>query len=430
MLFPQYTPGSQVINLCEFQAALAAAPSALNASASGGGTASSGGGLSGGAIAGIVLGSLAGLCLLALLAAYVRWRRRWVAQQRRQLEAMAEVAAKDAPEPFDMHMHGYGDGEGDEEAPPLGDSSGEPMAVAADGMVVSGAGRAVAPEEGGWDKPVPQRLNELQLISRFLTTVSGSCCRAREATVCLDPCRVVRPGALSSPCWVRPAQAHAQRCCMCRCWQPSTAAGPARPPCLQFGRGNAMASLSQRSSQESGSRRRAGFSMAKTGAGQDHSNATTDLTKLPAGFLEGEAPPGAGLVQGMCAAAVAAGGAARLAPSKPGRVHQCWWPCALPAPCCSVPLRHQAGGVRGGGVVWRGEPSTASAAGRYRCSPPLAVYPLFRLAHPSLLIQGTLRRQRRTCLLLAAVAASAPCRPACHAAPSCRCGWPSTAAHW
>lgn len=219
--FPQYSPGSQVINLCEVQAALAAAPSAFNTSDSGGGSASSGGGLSGGAIAGIVLGSLAGLCLLALLAAYVRWRRRWLTQQRRQLEAMAEVAAKEAPEPFDMHVHGYGDG--DEEAPRQADGSGEPMAVAADGMVVSGAGRAVAPEEAGWDKPVPQRLNELQLISRFLTT---------------------------------------------------------------FGRASAMASLSQRSSQESGSRRRAGFSMAKAGAGQDHSNATTDLTKLPAGFLE------------------------------------------------------------------------------------------------------------------------------------------------
>lgn len=171
MRFPQYSPGSQVINLCEVQAALAAAPSAFNTSDSGGGSASSGGGLSGGAIAGIVLGSLAGLCLLALLAAYVRWRRRWLTQQRRQLEAMAEVAAKEAPEPFDMHVHGYGDG--DEEAPRQADGSGEPMAVAADGMVVSGAGRAVAPEEAGWDKPVPQRLNELQLISRFLTTVGG-----------------------------------------------------------------------------------------------------------------------------------------------------------------------------------------------------------------------------------------------------------------
>lgn len=51
-----------------------------------------------------------------------------------------------------------------------------------------------------------------------------------------------------------------------------------------------MASLSQHSSQESGSRRRAGFTMAKAGAGQDHSNAATDLTKLPPGFLEGELP--------------------------------------------------------------------------------------------------------------------------------------------
>ncbi|KAL4458769.1 hypothetical protein ABPG75_013634 [Micractinium tetrahymenae] len=219
--FPGYSPASQVIDLCEFQAALAAAPSAVNTSGGGGSSSGAGGGLSGGAIAGIVLGSLAALCLAVLLAAYLRWRHRWVAQQRRQLEAMAEVAAKEAPAPFDMHVHEYGDG--DEEAPRQADGSGEPMAVAADGMVVSGPGRAVAPEEGGWDKPVPQRLNELQLIGRFLST---------------------------------------------------------------FGRASVMASLSQRSSQESGSRRRAGFLMAKAAVGQDHSNATTDLTKLPPGFLE------------------------------------------------------------------------------------------------------------------------------------------------
>lgn len=169
--FPSYNPESQVIDLCEFQAALTQAPSTLNSSSSSSGSAGSGGGLSGGAIAGIVLGALAALCLLALLAAYLRWRRRWMAQQQRQLEVVAEVAEKEAPEPFDTHVHGYGDG--DEEAPRQLDGSGEPMAVAADGVVITGTGRAVAPVEAGWDKPVPQRLNEFQLIGRFLTTVSA-----------------------------------------------------------------------------------------------------------------------------------------------------------------------------------------------------------------------------------------------------------------
>ncbi len=169
--FPSYNPESQVIDLCEFQAALTQAPSTLNSSSSGSDSADSGGGLSGGAIAGIVLGALAALCLLALLAAYLRWRRRWMAHQQRQLEVVAEVAEKEGPEPFDTHVHGYGDG--DEEAPRQLDGSGEPMAVAADGVVISGTGRAVAPVEAGWDKPVPQRLNEFQLIGRFLTTVSA-----------------------------------------------------------------------------------------------------------------------------------------------------------------------------------------------------------------------------------------------------------------
>ena len=57
---------------------------------------------------------------------------------------------------------------------------------------------------------------------------------------------------------------------------------------MQLRHGGPTASLSQRSSQESGSRRRAGFSIVKGGATEEHANATTDLTKLPPGFLEGQ----------------------------------------------------------------------------------------------------------------------------------------------
>lgn len=50
-----------------------------------------------------------------------------------------------------------------------------------------------------------------------------------------------------------------------------------------------MASLSERESEESRSRRRAGFRVIKGGAagGGIDTNTVTDLTKLPPGFLEG-----------------------------------------------------------------------------------------------------------------------------------------------
>lgn len=155
-------------------------------------------------------------------------------------------------------------------------------------------------------------------------------------------------------------------CAVCRRTSSRSPPATPRPPlpcvppsCLQFGRASAMASLSQRSSQESGSRRRAGFSMAKAGAGQDHSNATTDLTKLPAGFLEGEPPSGGGA--GSATVLAHAPGTGRpLGAARPGgrpldavKYLHC---CTLPPLRRSLPVGHQAGGVRGGGVLWRGAP--------------------------------------------------------------------------
>lgn len=166
-----------MLEVCEFQVALAAAPTSNAAAPKDGG----GGGLSGGAVAGIVIGSTAGLALLCLLAVYLRWRWRWMRQQRRQLDAIHEVEAKEAGgtglAPV-MEVDVYGDGD-EEEGCGDGGAGGGPygngaVAVAADGVVVSRAGRAVAPvqQNAGWDKPTPQRLNEFQLIGRFFSSVS------------------------------------------------------------------------------------------------------------------------------------------------------------------------------------------------------------------------------------------------------------------
>lgn len=60
-------------------------------------------------------------------------------------------------------------------------------------------------------------------------------------------------------------------------------------PPLQLRPGRKMASLSEHESEESRSRRRAGFRVVKGGAagGGIDTNTVTDLTKLPPGFLEG-----------------------------------------------------------------------------------------------------------------------------------------------
>ena len=175
--FSGVDPAADVLEVCEFQVALAAAPTSNAAAPKDGG----GGGLSGGAVAGIVIGSTAGLALLCLLAVYLRWRWRWMRQQRRQLDAIHEVEAKEAGgtglAPV-MEVDVYGDGD-EEEGCGDGGAGGGPygngaVAVAADGVVVSRAGRAVAPvqQNAGWDKPTPQRLNEFQLIGRFFSSVS------------------------------------------------------------------------------------------------------------------------------------------------------------------------------------------------------------------------------------------------------------------
>lgn len=224
--FPSVDPSVDVVEICEFQASVTAPPTAVTSTVPPAST-SGGGGLSGGAIAGIVIGSLAGLALLLLAVVYLRWRHRWVGHQRRQMEAVEEAAEnKDkepgvAPLPYSVQHYGDGD---EETGGGAAQNGGAAMAVLPDGVLVTGSGKAVAPAaEGGWDKPVPHRFNEFQLIGRFLTS-------------------------------------------------------------LRHGRH--MGSLSHRSSQDSGSRRRSGFTVVKGGAASDHANATTDLTKLPPGFLE------------------------------------------------------------------------------------------------------------------------------------------------
>lgn len=140
------------------------------------------------------------------------------------------------------------------------------------------------------------------------------------------------------------------------------------PPHLpQLRRGRKMASLSERESEESRSRRRAGFRVIKGGAagGGIDTNTVTDLTKLPPGFLEG-GWWGLALrrAAALNAAAVSNGRAGCLGLVSMGHLPASPHPtrCAtLPHPCrrlphspCSVPCRHPPGGVRRRGQLWGG----------------------------------------------------------------------------
>ena len=272
--FPTLTAPGDAVEVCELQAALTIQPKG-NASTpvtpdggggGGGGGDASGGGLSGGAIAGIVIGSLLAAALLLLLVTYLRWRGRWLAQQRLQEAAVAPAAKEDPAAAAGWEVHGYG---GSDEEGGLGSSGsngaapagaarrgsgdgGAAAAAAAAAVAGAAAGAAVSarpspasaaadgadPEAGlaaaaavgargqGEPQPPPPRVSELELLRQFL--------------------RTLRPG-------------------------------------------RHMVSLSQKSSEESRSRRRAGFHVVKGGAAGSgiDTDVVTDLTKLPAGFLEG-----------------------------------------------------------------------------------------------------------------------------------------------
>ena len=99
-----------------------------------------------------------------------------------------------------------------------------------------------------------------------------------------------------------------------------------------------MASLSERESEESRSRRRAGFRVVKGGAagGGIDTNTTTDLTKLPPGFLEGKG--GGSLMGWLCGASGCLASpewdAGCYAALLSGGVQLCMGPTRLPAlPC-------------------------------------------------------------------------------------------------
>lgn len=77
-MLPNTTADGAHVELCELQASITVPPDTV-----GGELATSSGGLSGGAIAGIVLGGLLVAAVVALAAAYLVWRRRWLEHQRR-----------------------------------------------------------------------------------------------------------------------------------------------------------------------------------------------------------------------------------------------------------------------------------------------------------------------------------------------------------
>ena len=373
--FPTLTAPGDVVEVCELQAALTIQPKG-NASTpvtpdggggggGGGGGDASGGGLSGGAIAGIVIGSLLAAALLLLLVTYLRWRGRWLAQQRLQEAAVAPAAKEDPAAAAGWEVHGYG---GSDEEGGLGSSGsngaapagaarrgsgegGAAAAAAAAAVAGAAAGAAVSarpspasaaadgadPETGlavaaavgargqGEPQPPPPRVSELELLRQFL--------------------RTLRPG-------------------------------------------RHMVSLSQKSSEESRSRRRAGFRVVRGGAAGSgiDTDVVTDLTKLPAGFLEGAPRPGrvphasparwacppacmgrwarAGEVAGgRCwrsrqRRASASGAAGWMLTDPRPRPHR----CPAPPPFRSVARRHPPGGVRGRGLVRRGA-APARAAG-------------------------------------------------------------------
>lgn len=310
LLFPNIVAPGDRVELCELQIALTTKP---EVNSSGGSS-----GLSGGAIAGIVIGSLVGVTLLVLAVMYLRWRSRWLEQQRMQLEAVAPAGKDEEAAAGTWEAQHYGGGDEEEGSGPPNPQAAAPAAAAAaaagaakggaDGDTAAAAEAAWADAMGGGDAaPVaelPGRVSEFELIGQFIKT-------------------------------------------------------------LRRGR---ITSLSQKSNEESRSRRRAGFHVVKGGAagGGMDTDVVTDLTKLPPGFLEGACVCWgvwwaigleAGWLPGMR-------GVAWFQASLPARtlhnltVYPLHPASSLPAshaPACrSLPRRHPAGGVRGGGFFWRG----------------------------------------------------------------------------
>jgi hypothetical protein len=175
------------ITLCGFQVGLTQAPVLPRSTPDSGG----GGGLSAGAVAGIVVGGLLGLALLALAVAYLRWRRVWVREHGKP--AGGEKGSKGL-EHVDGRLFGGGSdienaspgpsvlaaSQGSDAVATMAAAAAAAAAKASAGAISSGIGSAAT---GARDSVVsgassatsvaPGRCPELQLLHEFLRSVSA-----------------------------------------------------------------------------------------------------------------------------------------------------------------------------------------------------------------------------------------------------------------
>ena len=180
---PSLNGPEDYLELCELQAALTMQPKG-NSSSSSSSSDGSSSSVSGGVVAGIVIGSLVAVALLALLVSYLRWRQRWLEQQRLQrevVEADAAAATKEGQDPesglpapanhaaWEMKHYGGGDEEEGGEAAMAanGAAAGAEGGDGANGAEVAAAAAAAAAAAGA----VGERESELELIKRFFKTV-------------------------------------------------------------------------------------------------------------------------------------------------------------------------------------------------------------------------------------------------------------------
>jgi hypothetical protein len=142
-------------------------------------------GLSAGAIAGIAVGAAAGLCLLLLLAAYLRWRHRFRGQVPEQQQEAEAAAAKGDVEmsigdgkAFSSHSPGGGRGGGASAAvlassDAMGDAAGSSInggsGRLSEGMAAAAAAATSAARLAGRGQSAAR--HELQLMDEFVRQV-------------------------------------------------------------------------------------------------------------------------------------------------------------------------------------------------------------------------------------------------------------------
>lgn len=170
------------VQLCEVQVSLTQSPSSEVPGSTSDSNSSSG--LSAGAIAGIAVGAAAGLCLLLLLAAYLRWRHRFRGQVPEQQQEAEAAAAKGDVEmsigdgkAFSSHSPGGGRGGGASAAVLASDAMGDAAGSSinggsgrlSEGMAAAAAAATSAARLAGRGQSAAR--HELQLMDEFVRQV-------------------------------------------------------------------------------------------------------------------------------------------------------------------------------------------------------------------------------------------------------------------